>query len=98
MFSSIEYEKMTNKRNELVELYRLEQTMLLHSPNKINRTEINGKIYATDENGKGLYLLVPQNIARFDGEGALIDESFKLRKGLKKETIKKKIAERVAEL
>ena len=98
MFSSIEYEKMTNKRNELVELYRLEQTMLLHSPNKINRTEINGKIYATDENGKGLYLLVPQDIARFDGEGALIDESFKLRKGLKKETIKKKIAERVAEL
>lgn len=89
---------MTNKRNELVELYRLEQTMLLHSPNKINRTEINGKIYATDENGKGLYLLVPQDIARFDGEGALIDESFKLRKGLKKETIKKKIAERVAEL
>ena len=81
-----------------MELYRLEQTMLLHSPNKINRTEINGKIYATDENGKGLYLLVPQNIARFDGEGALIDESFKLRKGLKKETIKKKIAERVAEL
>ena len=89
---------MTNKRNELVELYRLEQTMLLHSPNKINRTEINGKIYATDENGKGLYLLVPQDIARFDGEGALIDESFKLRKGLKKETIKKKSAERVAEL
>ena len=81
-----------------MELYRLEQTMLLHSPNKINRTEINGKIYATDENGKGLYLLVPQDIARFDGEGALIDESFKLRKGLKKETIKKKIAERVAEL
>lgn len=81
-----------------MEFYRLEQTMMLHSPNKINRTEVNGKIYATDENGKGLYLLVPSNIARFDGEGALIDDSFKLRKGLKKETIKKKIAERVAAL
>ena len=57
---------------------------------------MNGKIYATDENGKGLYLLVPSNIARFDGEGALIDESFKLRKGLKKETISRKIKERVA--
>ena len=79
-----------------MEFYRLEQAMMLHSPNKINRTEVNGKIYATDENGKGLYLLVPSNIARFDGEGALIDESFKLRKGLKKETIAKKIKERVA--
>lgn len=67
-----------------MEFYRLEQTMMLHSPNKINRTEVNGKIYATDENGKGLYLLVPSNIARFDGEGALIDESFKLKKGQKK--------------
>lgn len=81
-----------------MEFYRLEQTMMLHSPNKINRTEVNGKIYATDENGKGLYLLVPSNIARFDGEGALIDESFKLKKGLKKETIKRKIVERVAKL
>lgn len=79
-----------------MEFYRLEQAMMLHSPNKINRTEVNGKIYATDENGKGLYLLVPSNIARFDGEGALIDESFKLRKGLKKETISRKIKERVA--
>ena len=69
---------------------------MLYIPNKINRTEVNGKIYATDENGKGLYLLVPSNIARFDGEGALIDESFKLRKGLKKETISRKIKERVA--
>ena len=81
-----------------MEFFRLEQTMMLHSPNKINKTDVNGKTYATDENGKGLYLLVPSNIARFDGEGALIDENFKLRKGLKKETIKKKIVERVAEL
>ena len=81
-----------------MEFYRLEQTMMLHSPNKINRTEVNGKLYATDENGKGLYLLVPSNIARFDGEGALIDESFKLRKGLKKETIARKIKERVANI
>lgn len=80
----------------MMEFFRLEQTMMLHSPNKINKTEVDGKIYATDENGKGLYLLVPSNIARFDGEGALIDESFKLRKGLKKETIAKKIKERVA--
>lgn len=82
----------------VMEFFRLEQTMVLHSPNKINRTEVNGKIYATDDNGEGLYLLVPPNIARFDGEGALVDESFKLEKGLKKETIKKKIVERVAEL
>ncbi len=81
-----------------MEFYRLEQTMMLHSPNKINRTEVNGKLYATDENGKGLYLLVHSNIARFDGEGALIDESFKLRKGLKKETIARKIKERVANI
>lgn len=76
-------------------LFRLEQTMTLDSPKKINRTVINDQTYATDENGKGLYLLVPANMARYDGEGALIDETFKIRKGLKKETIEKKIRERV---
>ena len=81
-----------------MELLRLEQTMTLHSPQKINRTVINGQTYATDENGKGLYLLVPVNIARYDGEGALIDETFKVRKGLKEETITRKIKERVAYL
>ena len=70
-----------------MELLRLEQTMTLHSPKKINRTVIKGQTYATDENGKGLYLLVPANMARYNGEVALIDETFKLRKGLKKETI-----------
>lgn len=81
-----------------MELLRLEQIMTLHSPQKINRTVINGQTYATDENGKGLYLLVPVNIARYDGEGALIDETFKVRKGLKEETITRKIKERVAYL
>lgn len=81
-----------------MELLRLEQTMTLHSPKKINRTVIKGQTYATDENGKGLYILVPVNIARFDGEGALIDETFKIRKGLKKETIEKKIRERLEQI
>lgn len=79
-----------------MELLRLEQTITLDSPKRINKTVIGEEIYATDENGKGLYLLVPDNIARYDGEGALIDETFKLKKGLKKETIEKKIRERVA--
>ena len=77
---------------------RLEQTMTLDSPKKTNRTVINGQIYATDEKGKGLYLLVPTNIARYEDEGALIDESFKIRKGLKKETIEKKIRERLDQI
>lgn len=81
-----------------MKLLRLEQTMALHSPKKVNITVINGQTYATDENGKGLYLLVPANIARYDGEGALIDETFKIRKGLKEETITRKIKERVAYL
>lgn len=81
-----------------MELLRLEQTMTLHSPKKINRTVIKGQTYATDENGKGLYLLVPANMARYNGEGALIDETFKLRKGLKKETIEKKIRERLDQI
>lgn len=77
-------------------LLRLEQTMTLDSPKRINKTVIEDQIYATDENGKGLYILVPANMARFDGEGTLIDETFKLRKGLKKETIEKKIKEHVS--
>ena len=76
-------------------LLRLEQTMTLDSPKKCNRTVIDGQIYAMDENGKGLYLLVPADIARYDGEGSLIDESFKIRKGLKKETIEKIIREKL---
>lgn len=76
-------------------LLRLEQTMTLDSPKKINKTVINGQVYATDENGKGLYLLVPTDIARYDGEGALIDETFKIRKGLRKETIERKIRDRL---
>ena len=81
-----------------MELLRLEQTMTLHSPKKINRTVIKGQTYATDENGKGLYLLVPANMARYDGEGTLIDETFKIGKGLKKETIEKKIRERLDQI
>ena len=77
-------------------LFRLEHTMILYSPKRINKTVIEDQIYATDENGKGLYILVPANMARFDGEGTLIDETFKLRKGLKKETIEKKIKEHVS--
>ena len=38
-------------------------------------------------------LSTPPHVARYEGEGALIDENFKLRKGLRKETIKRKIAE-----
>ena len=72
--------------------------MTLDSPKKVNKTVIDGQIYATDENGRGLYLLVPSNIARYDDEGALIDETFKIRKGLKKETIEKKIRERVFQI
>lgn len=81
-----------------MELLRLEQTMTFDSPKRINKTVIDEEIYATDENGKGLYLLVPDNIARYDGEGALIDETFKVRKGLRDETITRKIKERVAYL
>ena len=81
-----------------MELLRLEQTMTLHSPKKINRTVIKGQTYATDENGKGLYLLVPTDIARYDGEGALLDESFKIRKGLRKETIERKIRDRLSRM
>ena len=64
--------------------------MSLESPNKANITIIDDKIYATDEDGKGLYSLVPPQMARYKGEGTLIDENFKLRKGLRKETIKRK--------
>ena len=32
-------------------------------------------------------LSTPPHVARYEGEGALIDENFKLRKGLRKETI-----------
>lgn len=77
---------------------RLYHTMSLESPNKANITIIDDKIYATDEDGKGLYSLVPPQMARYKGEGTLIDENFKLRKGLRKETIKRKIAERVSQL
>ena len=77
-------------------LLRLEQTLTLDSPKKINQTIIGEQIYATAENGEGLYLLVPANMARYDGEGTLIDETFKIGKGLKKETIEKKIKEHVS--
>lgn len=77
---------------------RLYQTMNLETPNKANITIIDDKIYATDEDGRGLYSLVPPHMARYEGEGALIDGSFKLRKGLRKETIKRKITERVSQL
>lgn len=77
---------------------KLAHTMNLESPTKANITKINGKIYATDENGRGLYALVPPHMAMYEGEGALIDENFKLRKGLRKETINKIIAKRVAQL
>lgn len=78
---------------------RLYQTMNLETPNKANTTIIDDKIYATDEDGRGLYSLVPPHMARYEGEGALIDGNFKLRKGLRQETIKrKKIAERVSQL
>ena len=43
-------------------------------------------------------LSTPPHVARYKGEGTLIDENFKLRKGLRKETIKRKIAERVSQL
>ena len=77
---------------------RLYHAMSWESPNKANITIIDNKIYATDEAGKGLYSLVSPHMARYEGEGALIDESFKLRKGLRQETIKRKIAERVSQL
>lgn len=67
--------------------------MILESPNKTSITIIDDKMYATDEDEKGLYSLIPQQMARYKGEGTLIDENFKLRKGLRKETIKRKIAE-----
>lgn len=55
-------------------------------------------MYATDEDGKGLYSLGPPQMAKYKGEGTLINENFKLRKGLRKKTIKRKITERVSQL
>lgn len=77
---------------------RLYQTMNLETPNKANITIIDDKIYATDEDGKGLYSLVPPHMARYEGEGALIDETFKIRKNSRKETIEKKIRDRVSQM
>lgn len=74
---------------------RIEQTMILESPAKINRTVVDGKTYATDEKGKGLYILVPADLARYDGEGSLIDGSFKIGKRWTEETKRRKISERV---
>jgi hypothetical protein len=45
-------------------------------PEKANRTNINGEIYATDINGKGLYKLVSTD--KNENSGYLIDDKFSL--------------------
>ena len=77
---------------------KIQQIINLQSPKKNNRPEVNGRIYATDENGERLYRLVSDSIARFDGEGTLIDEDFKIAQGLSRTMIEEKIRERVVSL
>lgn len=56
---------------------------------------INGSYYATGHDGKGLYELVDPKVAYFEGEGRLIDESFRLSG---KNTPEAEITARVKEL
>ena len=49
----------------------------INIPEKANRTIINGKTYATDSNGKGLYCLVSDK--EDENEGYIIEETFKVK-------------------
>ena len=60
----------------------------INIPEKANRTIINGKTYATDINGKGLYCLVSDK--EDENEGYILDETFQIKKNASKE-IKEKI-------
>jgi hypothetical protein len=66
----------------------LKQKLSIIIPKKANRTIINGKTYATDINGKGLYCLA--NNKEDENEGYIIDETFKVKKNASNE-IKEKI-------
>ncbi len=52
-------------------------------PPKANRTIINGKTYATDIYGKGLYCLVSNK--KDENEGYIIDKSFTVKNNASKE-------------
>ena len=60
-----------------------------------NTCIIDGKYYATGAGGTGLYELVDPSIAYFEGEGRLIDDSFRLSG---KDTPEEEITVRVKEL
>jgi len=60
----------------------------INIPKKANRTIINGKTYATDINGKGLYCLVSDK--EDENEGYIIEETFKVKNNASNE-IKHKI-------
>ena len=55
----------------------LKQKLSIIIPQKANRTFINGKIYATDITGKGLYCLVSSN--ENENEGYLLDKTFSIK-------------------
>lgn len=54
----------------------MELKMLFESNAKENFCTVDGKRYATGENGKCLYQLIDPSIAYFPGETMLIDENF----------------------
>ena len=66
----------------------LKQKLSIIIPKKANRTIINGKTYATDINGKGLYCLVTNK--EDENEGCIIEETFKVKNNASNE-IKQKI-------
>ncbi len=55
----------------------LKQKQSIIIPQKANRTFINGKTYATDINGKGLYCLISNN--KNENEGYIIDKTFSIK-------------------
>lgn len=71
---------------------RQEQTL---QEERENTCIIGGKYYATGTEGTGLYELVDPSIAYFEGEGRLIDDSFRLSG---KDTPEAEIMVRVKEL
>jgi hypothetical protein len=73
---------------------RLSLKLSINIPPKANRIIINGRTYATDINGKGLYCLASNE--KDENEGYIIDKTFKVKNNASNE-IKQKILEKKLE-
>lgn len=61
-------------KEEIENMLRI--STVFRSPATENFIDIDGKTYATDPRGKGLYRLVEQDMSYFQNEAIIIDDSF----------------------